>query len=164
MRNVFSFEYYKHANPVLRILAYVKDFPKMVKLAYQRATKGYCINDTYDVSVWFEEMLPAMLKELKQNHYGGAPTWIEAEYLEKHPEYGFDYDYTYSHYDEKVDMMHDEALKYYFNIIDEIIHLLEEAKLTTYSIDPRSEEYIHKMKCRNRAIDLFKQYYNGLWW
>ena len=40
-----------------------------IRNAWQRATKGYCSEDVYNMDSWFLETIPKMLDEFIKNHY-----------------------------------------------------------------------------------------------
>ena len=58
--------YYKERN----IFKAIKRFFRKLKWAYQRATKGYCEFDVWDMSMWFIDVVPNMLEDLANNGHG----------------------------------------------------------------------------------------------
>lgn len=64
MNSVFEKPYIK--TPILT----VKGFFKSLKWAWQRATKGYCEKDVWNIDSWFLSIIPYMLEELKNDHVG----------------------------------------------------------------------------------------------
>lgn len=70
MNTVFTYPYAR--NFYLRHpFKLIKHFCANIKYAWQRATKGYCTQDTWDIDVWFLKTMPSMLYELaeKGNSY-----------------------------------------------------------------------------------------------
>ena len=59
MNSVFEKPYIK--TPITTI----KGFFKNLKWAWQRATKGYCEKDVWNIDSWFLSIIPYMLEELK---------------------------------------------------------------------------------------------------
>lgn len=51
-------------------LAYLQQIGRCCKYSYQRITKGYCDKDSWNVNYYLEELIPAILKELSDNHHG----------------------------------------------------------------------------------------------
>ena len=58
------------------------------KLAYQRVKRGYCDQDTRDISNWFLGVFPDMLHQYagadKDFYFGGFPVILIEQYYEKH--------------------------------------------------------------------------------
>lgn len=49
-----------------------------IQCAWQRANKGYCFRDLWNVDLWFIEIMPQMLQEYKNNKHG-YPSELESE-------------------------------------------------------------------------------------
>ena len=60
----------------------IGDLFRSLKWAWQRATKGYCVLDTYSVSDCFLNTLPDMLEEIKKNYTGYPDELTEQQWNE----------------------------------------------------------------------------------
>lgn len=49
-----------------------------IQCAWQRANKGYCFRDLWGIDMWFIEIMPNMLKELKERKMG-YPVYFNSE-------------------------------------------------------------------------------------
>lgn len=49
-----------------------------IKCAWQRANKGYCYRDLWNIDLWFMNIMPQMLQEYKKNKHG-YPSQFESE-------------------------------------------------------------------------------------
>ena len=60
----------------------IKHFHRDIICAWQRATKGYCFRDLWDIDCWFLDIMPRMLKEFRDktqgypNSYNSYEEWI----------------------------------------------------------------------------------------
>ena len=70
--NVFRWEYRK-SYYLTHPWRFFRDLGYNLKHAWQRATKGYCDTDTYNVDYWLLHTLPNMLREVAFEPYGSYP-------------------------------------------------------------------------------------------
>jgi len=50
--------------------ARLTEFPKVIKAKYQRATRGWADCDVWNIDIWFQGVVPNMLRRLSENGYG----------------------------------------------------------------------------------------------
>lgn len=60
-------------------ISIIRRFFESLKWAWQRATKGYCEKDVWNIDSWFLSIIPYMLEELKNTHHG-FPGILEEEH------------------------------------------------------------------------------------
>ena len=131
----------------------VGDFFRSIKWAWQRATKGYCVLDTYGVNDWFLNTLPDMLESIKNNRVG-FPSALQEEGMEH---YGLKSMDEYNAASEELrDKIDDYGNEKWGEILSEMIFLLREANEDTCSkINPYEKEY-------HRVSEEFREKY-GEW-
>ena len=72
--NVFEnpWKFYRHP------FKWLKYFFRSFKNAYQRAVKGYCNMDLWNLAVYYTKIISGSLRELAEHHYG-YPIGMESE-------------------------------------------------------------------------------------
>ena len=60
------YDEYREPNPIKRI----GGFLRKCKWAWQRATRGYCDADTWDIFSWFLNVMPPMLDQMAEEAHG----------------------------------------------------------------------------------------------
>lgn len=53
-----------------------------IKYSFQRATKGYCDKDLWDIDNWFMNLMPDMLQQFKDTKHG-SPNCLGTEYVDE---------------------------------------------------------------------------------
>jgi hypothetical protein len=54
----------------MRLIYKIKELPYKLKMAWQRATKGYCDSDSWDIYTWFSTNIVLLLTEMRNNRHG----------------------------------------------------------------------------------------------
>lgn len=54
-----------------------------LKCAWERARKGYCFRDLWNIDLWFIQLMPQMLQEFKKNMHGYPTCFETSEEWEK---------------------------------------------------------------------------------
>ena len=65
---------YRERNPI----EWVKRFIRHWKWAWQRATRGYCDSDVWNIYAWFLSVMPAMLDQMADEAHGCPATMPSA--------------------------------------------------------------------------------------
>lgn len=60
-------------------------FFRKLKYGFQRARRGYCDKDLWEIDTWFLTLLPRMLRQLAQDA-NGYPFQIKKDYIAAHPD------------------------------------------------------------------------------
>ena len=63
--NVFHYGYHSHKPKYW--FSNIKQFFTNIKYAYQRATKGFCTHDVWDLDTYYARLISSSLKEFRQN-------------------------------------------------------------------------------------------------
>ena len=139
-----------------------KDLLRIVRYSYQRITKGYCDYDVGYIDIWFETIMPDMLRRLKAVQTG-CPVEIFDEYFKSHcdglnvskKEFAYELQ-TNNELRQKVD---DWSYSRWQEILEEMACAFEEMEHVrdTYGNLEELE------RCKNRALILFEKYYYCLW-
>lgn len=103
-----------------RLVDFIKNIPFDLKMDKQRMSKGYCDNDVWDLSAYFEKVIPNSIAELEDNCIGYPE--LAFEEVDK-----FDYDWILSQYSEIIESI--KKNKYF----DDIVSL--EDITSNYSLD-----------------------------
>lgn len=161
-------------------LTYLKWFSRCCKWSYQRVTKGFCDRDLWNMDIFFEDLIPAMLQKFKETRKG-SPSRLGKEYVN---EDGVSCN----------DMCHAEWDK----VLDTMIFLWHEANEETctqgnpFKIDkdkvykvfrdvqlmaglPKYKSHFknyfeaeralerYRKECKDKALELLKEYWYDLW-
>ena len=138
-------------------------FGDKVKYAFQRARKGYCDKDLWEIDTWFSTVFAAMMKEFsektqsypdKENvvYYKGEPNAeIIKTFAEKYPGLVL-----------KSEMEDDSEEKFrkWTELTARMGALFEKTKRDPYYKGPTDEQ----IKAKDEAFDLLKDHYFDLWW
>ena len=130
MNSVFEKPYIK--TPI----ATLKRFLKSLKWAWQRATKGYCEKDVWNIDSWFLSIIPCMLEELKNNHMGFLG-------ILKYGESGKTYEeYSKLVTEEEKEVLFEEGNKSWEEILSLMIFLFKESfESTCTKTNPYKKEH-----------------------
>ena len=116
------------------------------KYAKQRAEKGFCDRDTWDISFWFINTCRNILKEYAETMHG-FPANLELEWLEEHPEVGLTYnEWVIWPHDENSEgyklreKANEECAKKWEDTIKHLVWLLDEMDEETCSMTNPYEE------------------------
>lgn len=120
----------------------------------QRGKRGYSETDTWNIDSWFLDCIVPMLKELRKNHHG-------------YPSYVKDNETWEGILDEMINCFENMRV----NIIDEKSEKEWEEyqkdenneELKRKWLDKRTEVYNETMKYKDRAFELFSEYFYSLW-
>lgn len=159
--NVFTF--YPHAwrYYLTHPWAFFKHCFRNLKMAWQRATKGYCDYDVWCFNTSFLEIVPAIIEEQLNSDYFGIPVGkTEAEWRGKlneiirlftfaregrENEYEFDYQ--------------NELMRFGFD--DD--SMPENKELINNYLERKWEIEKEKAEALNKGMELFKEAFWGLW-
>ena len=155
--NVFKYGIYSWKYP-RNWFSNIGMFFRNLKRAKDRATKGFCDWDIWDLDVWLLELLPASLKEFKDktqgypDELGSYEEWIKT--LEK----------IIAHFDEANKIITDdgETLNPYAKEYDDlianngVITKSEETHMTTYTLSLNQEQEELKNKFVTEQVKLSK--------
>ena len=72
MKNVFKWGYSRKWY-LTHPWKWVKELFRNVKFAWQRATRGYCDSDVWNIDSWLLALLPSMLRDLANDPVGAYP-------------------------------------------------------------------------------------------
>lgn len=145
----------------------IRVFFRQFKWAYQRATRGFCDYDYWDLDIYLSELMAQSIKELAEKTHSYPGT-------EEFPTYESWRDYLYKiadllRYSLNEDMPNEfeEAwLATWENkdIYDAINNKSpEEREITNKYLDKEYENECLKRKAQNEALDMIKHVYNNLW-
>lgn len=101
------FKYNLHRNPLIKL----KTFFRTLKYAYQRATRGYCDTDVWDMDWYLSNIISRMLLHLSEHHMGYPMEWDEEAWTENLRNAAIDlYDgyYDSEEYEDTLDELFDE--------------------------------------------------------
>lgn len=141
----------------------------MEEWAKQRAEKGYCDYDLWEMGRWSILLLLNALKEYKPIADTMDPTFLKEEYLENrenYPELSGLEEMIVSDLDEKKSRVRktiaENARRRWFGILDEMIKRFENA-LFIYDHPwacsyPKKEYYVMRTEACEQAFDLYKKY------
>ena len=138
----------------------IKCIFKMLKWSRQRARNGYCDYDLGDVYAWFAELMPRMIRELKENYTG-------------HPMDNDLYNECYDAHRDELDMSREEFLALTPHIDDKYFEWcaarwkekLEEMAVAFDDLEKCIFEgdYDNRDELKEKALGLFSKYYFYLW-
>lgn len=154
--NVFDMFEFSWKRPIKSI----KYFFKALKWSRQRAKYGYCDYDLGDVYAWFAELMPRMIRELKENYTG-------------HPMYNDLYNECYDTHADELDMSREEFLALTPHIDDKYFEWcaarwkekLEEMAVAFDDLNKVIFEWEddNRDELKEKALGLFSKYYFYLW-
>lgn len=149
-KNHKGYSFYTHRSSLLENpLLTIKRTKRNIIHAYQRLFYGYCDKDVWDMDIWFLNVVPRMLQDLRDKN-DGYPAEIGSIV-------GID-DYIASRPTE----LENRAINLWENTLDEMIHLFSEAN-TEWSTESYDEWQQHRNNCKDKAFDLFKRWFFCLW-
>ena len=154
--NVFDLVEFSWKRPIKSI----KYFFKALKWSRQRAKNGFCDYDLGDVYAWFAELMPRMIRELKEN-YTGHPQDIDL------------YNECYDVHADELDMSREEFLALTPHIDDKYFEWcaarwkekLEEMAVAFDDLNKVIFEWEDDNwdELKEKALGLFSKYYFYLW-
>ena len=154
--NVFDMFEFSWKRPIKSI----KYFFKALKWSRQRARNGFCDYDVGDVYAWFAEIMPRMIRELKENYTG-------------HPQDIALYNECYDAHADEIDMSREEFLALTPHIDDKYFEWcaarwkekLEEMAVAFDDLNKVIFEWEDDNwdELKEKALGLFSKYYFYLW-
>lgn len=131
------------------------------RCARQRARKGFCYRDIWEIDSWFLQIMPRMLEKFKSNHIS-FPIWTLEEYYDKNSD-----DILISKDDFCKHLYYFENKKLYEiadkwcrnrwkEILERMIFLFDESTND-------DNDYEYQEKCRKEGLELFVKYFDNLW-
>lgn len=131
----------------------IKHIPRALKYRVQRAFKGWAPCDTWNIDCWFMEVMPQMLRYLKENKHS-YPVYLTEKEWDNILEYMA---FLLDEMDETKCSQQNEIWNEYFNS-DRSISVDREAALA------RDEEIAnYRYKCKDEFFKLFNKYFYDLW-
>ena len=135
-----------------------------IKCAYQRATKGYCFRDIWNIDEWFLEIMPEMLDDFIKTHHGHPSNMTDEEWIdilqkmskslknahECNTEFVNPYDEEFS-----------DTLEFDFNNHKFLCHANKELKENYYLYEEKKREFLQNSL--DEGISLFHKYLRDLW-
>ena len=130
--------------------------------------KGFKLEDTYEINTWFLNTIPNMLQVLKE-HNNGYPARFNKEYYDNHKDEleGVDEFIFTQVFDnqlsdllkQKQKQMQEYSLNKWNSILDRMIYLFNEAKCDSLVLKTD-----YQKMCAQEGLELFKTYFEDLWW
>ena len=114
---------------IYRIYYRIKEIPSDIKHFYQRAKKGYSYQDVWSIHSWFEEVVPKMLAELKNNKRG-CPV-------------------EFTHNEDGTEKDFEKAMEEWQNVLERMIFCFKEMNEDTCSMKNEFEEEYFKKPLEN---------------
>ena len=139
----------------------IKCIFKSFRWSRQRAKYGCCDYDVGDVHAWFAEIMPGMIRELKENYIG-------------HPQDLDLYNECYDAYADELDMSREEFMALTPHIDDKYFEWcetrwkekLEEMAVAFDNLGKTffESDYENYDERKDKALSLFSKYYFYLWY
>ena len=156
-----------------------------IQCAWQRANKGYCFRDLWNVDLWFIEIMPKMIQELKERKIG-YPAYLsekewdsildemiqcfkeansettsfinpyEEEYFEKVLPV-----FMYQFEDKKREISDDGYYTLKFIKDMDVSEEIKELDKKHYEKEKEKERFMEKNK--KKGLELFVKYFDNLW-
>lgn len=139
---VFKISTYRHENFFKKIKLFFQD----IKFCYQRVKYGWCDGDTWSIDMWFLNIIPQMIQQLKEEKHGYPGTMTEEEW----------------------DKILDDMIFYFTEACEETCSqinqydLFDENQVKNY-LNRDLEIFEYRDKCKDKALDMFKKYFWNLW-
>ena len=149
-------------------------FFRKLKYGFQRARRGFCDRDVWEINTWFLTILPKMLAELEKHHVG-YPFSIKDAWFEAHREDFADAVREYEAlYREKMSWR--EYFHFYYDLNDDHVEqydqlwrdtlkrmafLFSEAAKNKITTDEGKRAYYES--CQAEGLSLFVKHFDDLW-
>lgn len=121
-------------------MKWLKDLIFNVKLTYQRATKGYCDLDVWNVDAFIEDKLLKVLKEFRMTH-ATRPTECNSS--------------------EEWDKVLDKMISLLEEMNEDTCSLARSDKMTLHDYEEKKSHY--RAQCKDEFYDLLKKWHWDLW-
>lgn len=143
-------------NPV----KFIRRLGRNIRNSYQRIRYGYCDRDVWEIDDWFLNVVPNMLRDLKETNHGFPIRVGEMVGCDNR------------NYDEAKQQ---EAIDKWDSILSEMIFYLQEAnpktcqkmdpdnKDTAENADDESKLSQYRNECKNKGLQLFSEWFWELW-
>ena len=140
-----------------------------IKHSHQRITKGFADCDTFNIGTYLSQLIPAMLKDFKENKHSypvfykedGETMLPEEESCKKWNEILDRMIFLWNELDNelcsKKNPYEEEFMKAFMNEVPEYKEIHDKYMKEQKKI----EEY--QVQCKDEAFDLMKQYFYDLW-
>ena len=124
--------------------------------------EGFKYEDTYEINSWFLNIMPKMLTVLQENN-NGYPLRFHKEYYEMIKDEFIFTSTPGESLPENIRKKQEEMKKYSWDkwnsILLKMIYLFNEAKSDALEL-----RTAYHRKCAQDALELFKEYFEDLWW
>ena len=146
-----------------------------IKNAWQRANKGYCERDLFDIDHWFTKIFPQMLLEFNQTRHGYPSNLTDEEWgkiLEDMAHYFMEAnadtcseknEINYDFHFEFEDDINKDGKKTGFKKLNVIYPTKEDEEKSELSYQREIEVQRYQQECLKKGLDLFNQYIVSLW-
>ena len=160
----------------------VRDLYVMKKARNEKLIKGYNTWDLMDMNEWFLDIIPRMLKELKEKK-GGYPASFEDEWVyENRKRFSYDNELTKEEDHQLRLEMEKDCLEKWHNILDKMVFLFNEADPSKCSYKNKYDESYrgsdrvdlwteennkieeYQDKCLKEAMELLAKHFRHLWY
>lgn len=143
-----------------------------MKLKYylERAKKGYCAQDLWDIKHWFLNLMPQMLKDFEKTRQGHPNGMTNEEWSEtlSHMRHLFEEANPdtcgqineYDDFDYKIEKRKLEDGNY---TLDIIFPTQQDEEMYHKSVKRESEIRKYQNQCAQKGLKLFAQYIDHLW-
>ena len=135
----------------------IKSIKNKIKMAYQRAKRGYADQDVWDLHSWFMEIMPKMLQNLKDTSHGFPIEFkSESEWFEI--------------LERMIFLLHemDEDSCTYKNPYEDkwfevVTHQKRDEELVKMYLGEEKNKWNYINLCKKEFFDLFSKYFYNLW-
>lgn len=159
----------------------IRIFFRNIKFAWQRATRGFCDQDAWNLNIFYTELFRDSLEYLAKNHYGhpfdmvydeesGIDEWtiwlnetalLFDQSIDRKYE---DFQYFPNKYEEE----HSKSLegmefRKLPNGCSELVFPNEDKELSDKFFDEQTRIYHLRKACRDKGIDRLKERWDNLW-
>jgi len=150
------------------------NFFREIKFAVQRARRGFCDRDVWEINTWFLTILPKMLLELEK-HHTGYPFSIKDAWFEAHREAFADAvrEYEASYREEMswqeffhfryadTDDREEQYDQLWCDTLRRMAFLFSEAAKNEITTDEDKRAYYES--CQAEGLGLFAKHFGDLW-
>ena len=148
------------------IMNRVKDLLRKIKYTYQRAKHGYTDIDTWNIDVWFLDIMPKILKQYKENLHGYPTVLNSQEEWENIIERMI---FLLSEMNENnctyVNPYEKEFLSNIENHLEKVNHgwQIKQSELSKKYFGEEENKLNYMNLCKEEFFNLFSKYFYNLW-
>lgn len=143
----------------------IKSIKNKIKMVYQREKRGYADQDVWNIDCWFLDIMPKMLKQLKETSHGYPATLTEKEWSDILDRMVFllnEMDEDKCSYDNPYEDEYFSSLKDRFEKVENGWRVKKDELSKLYFGEEKNKwNYINL--CKKEFFDLFSKYFYNLW-